>query len=95
MKTLVKIAHASFLLDAGRIKVGKSVVRARKGLLIGKAHARQHACAGSRPGLRVQMLTRAMQYSVLNLSAGLHTYGAIRSLADLLLLGLNAAETNS
>jgi hypothetical protein len=59
MKTLVKIAHASSLLDAGRIKVGKSVVRARKGLLIGKAHARQHACAGSGPGLRVQMLTRA------------------------------------
>jgi hypothetical protein len=56
MKTLLKIAHASFLLDVGRTTFGKSVVRARKELLIGKAHAAAHMC-----WLRVQMLARAMQ----------------------------------
>jgi hypothetical protein len=41
---LLKIVHASFLLDARRIEFGKSVVRARKGLLIGKAHAAARVC---------------------------------------------------
>jgi hypothetical protein len=57
MKSLLKIAHASSLLDARRIQFGKWVERARKGLLIGKAHAAGRVC-----WLRVQMLARAMQY---------------------------------